>query len=54
MAAMSGEDEQPAWPVLEEGATYELVSEQAMASLDGVIYVKPDDMSMAEFLAALR
>ena len=48
--------EQPAWPdYVAEGATYQLVSEHAMASPDGVnFYVKPDDMPMAEFLASLR
>jgi hypothetical protein len=47
--------QQPVWPVLEEGATYQLVSEHAMASFDGVnFYVKPDGMSMAEFLASLH
>jgi hypothetical protein len=42
------------WPKVEEGATYTVVSEHAMASLDGVnFYVKPDDMTFAEFLASL-
>jgi hypothetical protein len=51
---VSGEEEPPAWPVLEEGVTYELVSERAMASLDGVnFYVKPDGMSFREFLDLL-
>jgi hypothetical protein len=42
------------WPVIEEGATYTVVSDQAMASWDGVnFYVKPDGMTTAEFWAAL-
>ena len=54
-----GDDEkpqQPAWrDYVAEGATYQVVSDQAMASLDGVnFYVKPDGMPMAEFLASLR
>ena len=48
----------PDWPVLPEGTRpgdWQTVSEQAMASLDGVnFYVKPDGMSFAEFLASLR
>jgi hypothetical protein len=44
----------PDWPVIEEGATYTVVSDQAMASWDGVnFYVKPDGMTTAEFWAAL-
>jgi hypothetical protein len=44
----------PDWPALEEGATYTVVSDQAMASWDGVnFYVKPDGMTTAEFWAAL-
>lgn len=45
----------PEWPVLEEGVTCTVVSEQAMASPDGVhFYVKPGGMTTAEFLALLR
>ncbi len=38
------------WPRVEEGATYTVVSEHAMASRDGVnFYVKPDGMPLSEF-----
>ena len=50
-----GQEEQPEWPALEPGVTYTVVSEHAMASLDGVnFYVKPDGMTMADFMASLR
>ncbi len=38
------------WPRVEEGATYTVISEHAMASRDGVnFYVKPDGMPLSEF-----
>jgi len=38
------------WPKVEEGATYTVVSEHAMASRDGInFYVKPEGMAVAEF-----
>lgn len=47
----------PEWPVLDyvpPGSRWTVVSEQAMASYDGVhFYVKPDGMSAAEFFASL-
>ena len=48
--------QQPAWQdYVAEGGAWQVVSDHAMASLDGVnFYVKPDDMPMAEFLASLR
>jgi hypothetical protein len=38
------------WPRVEEGVTYTVVSEHAMASRDGVnFYVKPDGVPLIEF-----
>lgn len=58
VTAGSDEEEQPVmpeWPVLEPGTTWKVVSEQAMASFDGVhFYVKPDGMTMADFISSLR
>lgn len=50
--------ELPEWPVLPEGTRpgdWRVVSDHAMASWDGVhFYVKPDDMTMAEWRDSLR
>jgi hypothetical protein len=47
----------PEWPILPEGTSpgdWQVVSEQAMASRDGVnFYVKPEGMTLAEFWASL-
>lgn len=50
------EEAEPEWPVVDvlPGSSYTVVSEQAMASYDGVHWlVKPDGMTSAEFFASL-
>lgn len=50
------EDEVPEWPIVDvpPGSSYTVVSDQAMASYDGVHWlVKPDGMTPAEFFASL-
>lgn len=58
LVTMGGEvEEQPEWPVLDyvpPGSKWTVVSDQAMASYDGVHWlVKPEDMTSAEFFASL-
>ena len=52
-----GDEEQPVWPVLDyvpPGSKWTVVSDQAMASYDGVHWlVKPEGMTSAEFFASL-
>lgn len=43
------------WPKVEEGVTYTVVSDHAMASRDGInFYVKPEGMPLIEWWDSIR